>query len=177
MEKYDFCAGIPALVDLCEKAHDLHVVSFQSDMSLRSFLASSLSYMPGWMRFLYRVRKRFVALLGIDQDGIPETEGIRPQDVSFTPGEAASFFTVVAAQEERFWLALAQDDIITGYLAVVVEEHERCHRRFHFMTGAVWQGWKGRVYYNAILPFHHLVVRCMLRNALMQNSSTVADVQ
>lgn len=177
MKSFEFCADIPALADLCHTAHDLHSLDFSSDIGLREFLAGVLSYMPGWMRFLYRVRQRFVALFGIRQDGIPKAEEIRPHDVSFTPGEMASIFTVVAAQEDRYWLAKAQDEIITGYIGVVVEERDHGFRRIHFITGAIWRGWKGRIYYHTILPFHHLVVRCMLRNALRQNARTAADVE
>lgn len=165
MKIRELCAGNPALATLAEKAHDLHVITFSSHMQLREFLASALSYMPGWMRFLYRVRRHFVALLGADQDGIPQKEHLGPQDVPFRPGDTVAIFTVIAAQEDRFWLAQAWDEIITGYLGVVVEAHGQGCRRFHFISGATWRNWRGRVYYAAILPFHHLVIRCMANNA------------
>jgi hypothetical protein len=165
-------AEFPALAALWERADDLHVLTFDSRMQLRDFLAALLSYMPGWMRCLYRVRKGFVALLGANQDGIPEARDILPQDVSFTPGHTAAFFTVIAAQEERFWLAEARDEIITGYLGVVVEDQGQGAHRFHFISGATWRNWRGRLYYTAILPFHHLVIRCMLKNARKRNART-----
>ena len=112
----------------------------------------------------------FVGLLGISQDGIPRQEDIRPQDVSFIPGDKTGMFTVLAAQEGHYWLAQAQDEIITGYVGVVVEAPGQDGRRFHFISGATWRGWKGRVYYAVILPFHHLVVRCMVKHAQKCNA-------
>ncbi len=172
MKNRELCAEFPALAALWEKADDLHVLTFDSRMPLRDFLAALLSYMPGWMRFLYRMRKRFVTLLGANQDDIPEAEDIRPRDVPFTPGHTAAFFTVIAAQEDRFWLAQARDEIITGHLGVVVEEQGQGAHRFHCISGATWRNWRGRLYYTAILPFHHLVIRCMVKNARERHART-----
>ncbi|XXF76233.1 DUF2867 domain-containing protein [Myxococcaceae bacterium GXIMD 01537] len=38
-------------------------------------------------------------------------------------------------------------------------------RRFHVATIVRYRRWAGPVYFNVIRPFHHLVVRGMLRHA------------
>ena len=155
-----------ALVCLMDKADDLHDLVVDTDMSLREFMAGALSYMPGWMRFLYRIRKYLVLLLGTRQDGIPDAETIRPEELSFTPGEKGAFFTITGAQEDAYWIGEASDRMIVGHLAVVREELATGSHRFHFLSGASYRHWTGRIYYNLILPIHHLVIRLMARDAL-----------
>ncbi len=154
-------AQYPALAAVAQSADDFHDVVFESRGTMREFLAASLSYMPGWMRFLYRVRAGFVRLLGVRQEGIPEKEHLEPQDVPFEPGGQAAIFTVLAAEEESYWLASAQDAMIIGYVGVVREPLENGMSRFHLLSGARYRRWTGRLYYNVILPFHHMVIRCM----------------
>lgn len=155
--------AIPALARLAGDADRLHVKSVECPKTLREFLAAILSYMPGWMRMLYRVRWLFVRLLGTRQEGVPGQLAIAPEELSFTPGGAAAFFTVVAAEEGRFWAGEAKDRMISGYLAVVAEPLETGANRFHILTMAKYHHWTGPIYFNAINPFHHLVVFCMAR--------------
>ncbi len=159
-------SAYPEVAALVRGADDLHDKIVVSDMSLREFLAAVLSYMPEWMRLLYRVRAGFVRLLGTRQEEIPEKEDIAPEEVSFTPGERGAFFTILAAKEGEYWLAEARDRMIVGYLGVVVEQLEGGGQRLHFLSGARYLRWTGRIYYNVILPFHHLVINCMAREAL-----------
>ncbi len=159
-------AQYPALMHVAQSADDFHDVVFESRGTLREFLAAALSYMPGWMRFLYHVRAGFVRLLGVRQDGIPEKEQLHPQDVPFEPGGQAAIFNVLAAEEERYWLASAQDAMIIGYVGVIREPLENGLSRFHLLSGARYRRWTGRIYFNVIRPFHHIVVRCMGRCAV-----------
>lgn len=168
----ELCAQFPALAALAEQADDLHVISFATRpcRCASSWLQACLTCRSG--SFLYRVRKCFVGLLGISQDGIPGQGNIRPQDLSFRAGDKAGMFTVISAQEISrpgsrrrrtrsspvtwaWWWKRG-----TGYC-----------RRWR-ISGATWRGWKGRVYYAVILllPFHHLVVRCMVKHAQKCNA-------
>ncbi len=166
MKLKQLIAGCPELAKIADEADDLHTVAFESRGTLREFLAASLSYMPGWMRFLYRIRWGFVRLLGVRQDGIPEKIGMGARDVPFVPGGQAAIFTVLAAEEECFWMAAAQDAMIKGYLGVVREPLENGSSRFYVISGARFLRRTGRLYYNVILPFHHAVVRGMGRAAV-----------
>lgn len=165
----------PDLIRVLGGADDLHVLRFEGRLSMRECLAAMLSYMPGWMRGLYRVRKYFVMLLGTRQDGVPEKQDLKPADISFIPGEKGSFFTIRAAEEDHYWLADARDRMIVGYLGLLLEGSEGGVNRFALVSGAKYRRWTGRVYYNVILPFHHLVIRRMVREALRRQGDLQSE--
>ncbi|MCJ2164212.1 MULTISPECIES: DUF2867 domain-containing protein [unclassified Pseudodesulfovibrio] len=145
-----------------------HVKTVESPATLREFVTNCLAYMPGWMRFLYRVREYFVLMLGTRQDEIPRQLPMSPQDLSFTPGDPGSFFTVLAGKENLYWLGEAKDDMIAGCLGMVCEPTQHGTNRFHVVTTATYLRWTARIYFNVIRPFHHLVIHCMTRHALKQ---------
>jgi hypothetical protein len=156
----------PELAAIAEKADYIHVISVECQKSLREFLAGALSYMPEWMRFLYRVRWVFVRLLGARQDGIPSRRPMTPEEVAFAKGENASIFTVVAAEEGSYWLGEATDKMITGYLGMIAQPLGSGATRFHIVTMARFRHWTGPIYFTVIKPFHHLVVFFMLRETI-----------
>lgn len=165
MKPLEAVASAPELAAIADTADHIHVKSVECRKNLREFLAASLSYMPGWMRFLYRVRWVFVRLLGASQDSLPSRPNIDPKDVAFAKGREASFFTVASACEERYWLGEATDKMITGYLGVFAEPLGDGANRFHIVTMVKYRHWTGRIYFAAITPFHHLVVYFMAREA------------
>jgi hypothetical protein len=146
------------LASVTEGADHVDVKTVESDVSLREFLASMLAYQPGWVSALYGVRKGFVRLLGMKQQGIPTAPRFTPETVPMTVGEKASFFTVRRAEEDRVWVADAEESHLRATLAVV---HEG--RSFHVVTVVHYKSWAGPVYFNVIRPFHHVVVKAMAR--------------
>lgn len=158
-------AQIPDLVTALQQANHLDVRAVTSPVDLRSFIAGVLGYQPGWMTFLYRVRWGFVRLLGMKQEGIPRSPRLRPEEVTFTPGEKAAFFTVKDAQEDRYWIAGGDDKHLDFVLGIVVEPLADGTRRFHAITLVHYNHWTGPVYFNVIRPFHHLVVWAATRYA------------
>ncbi len=157
---------IPELADLMTDIDHVDSKCGEGKMSMRAFIAAALSYMPGWMRFLYRVRALFVRLLGMRQDAVPDDTSVSPEEVSLTPGEAAAFFTVVMAKDEHYWVAEATDKHLSGYLGVAIEPLDNGRRRFHVFTVVKYHHWTGPVYFNVIRPFHHIVVWAMIRTAV-----------
>ncbi|GAA3097030.1 DUF2867 domain-containing protein [Streptosporangium carneum] len=154
-------AGLPRLRALAEGADHVDVKTVEGDLTLREFLCGLASWEPGWVRFLYRVRAVFVRLLGMRQEGIPSARVIRPEDVSFTPGDSMMFFTVADAEEDHYFVAGVTESHLTAHLAVVAEPG-----RFHVATIVKYNRWTGPVYFNVIRPFHHLVVGGMARAAV-----------
>ena len=66
---------------------------FEGNTTLRRFIASMLSYYPWWIIQLYRIRKLLVGILGLVKHEAPEElPNLQPEEVSFTPGENATFF-------------------------------------------------------------------------------------
>lgn len=167
--------AIPELAAIFNGADNIHVVSVDCRKSLREFLSAVLSYMPGWMRFLYRVRWVFVRLLGARQDGVPASLFVAPDGVPFAKGEQSSIFTVIEAREDSFWIGKATDTMITGYLGVIAEPLESGANRFHIVTGAKFLHWTGSIYFAIIKPFHNLVVACMAREGAAVLAGTPED--
>jgi hypothetical protein len=94
-----------------EKADFTDIKVFEGETTLRKFIASMLSYYPWWIVKLYRIRKLLAAILGPVKHKEPEElPNLRPEDVSFTPGENVTFFIVRRAKEDIFWVSETPDD-------------------------------------------------------------------
>jgi hypothetical protein len=160
-------AAHPALRPLLDKADHIDVKTIEigaapSPLALRTFIVGMLSYNPRWITLLYRIRGQFVRLLGMRQDGIPAAPALRPEALPMEPGAPISFFTVTAAQEGQYWVASASESHLTASLGVVMEAWG-AGSRFQVITIVRYHRWTGPVYFNGIRPFHHLVVRRMMR--------------
>lgn len=166
MKQNDLFTAVPNLQKLLETADHVDVKSIEGTVSLRQFVSGMLSYSPGWLKFLYGVRWFFVRLLGMKQEGVPGGLNLPPESVSFTPGDAATFFAVKMAEEEKYWFAGITESHLTAHLGVVVEPGQP--RRFHVLTIVHYHRWTGPVYFNVIRPFHHLVVRQMMKAGVQQ---------
>lgn len=167
---FDYLRNIPEMNTLIEQANRKDVRAVESDKTLREFIAGMISYMPGWIRFLFKVRGVFVRLLGTRQETMHFTQGVRPEDVSFTPGHEATYFTVVGGGEDEYWICEARDRMISGYLAVAREPlpDGEGKSRYHVLCMARYRHWTARIYYNVIYLPHHVVVHYMVKNALKQ---------
>lgn len=151
-----------------EKADCTDVKVFESDTTLPKFIASMLSYYPWWIIMLYRIRKVLVGILGLVKHEAPrELPNLKPEDVSFTPGEKVTFFTVRFAKEDEFWISETPDDKhLKAYFGVVKEPVSNSRHRFYVITTVYYKHWTGPVYFNLIRPFHHLVVSRMAKYGL-----------
>jgi hypothetical protein len=145
---------------------------FDGQTTLRQFIASMLSYYPWWIVQLYRIRKLLVGLLGLVKYEAPVEFNLQPEDVSFTPGENVTFFTVKSAKEDQFWISETPDDKhLKAYFGVITEPLNNSVNRFHVITTVYYKHWKGPVYFNLIKPFHHLVVSRMAKHGLAHKES------
>lgn len=158
--------AIPALRQLIPAAHHVDVKVYEGDLSLNEFIAGFLNFYPGWMKTLYRIRWAFVRLLGMTQRGIPSTPGLRPDAIPMGRGEKAAFFTVEAAEAERYWLVCADEPHLAAYLGIVAQPLGGTRQRFSVVTVVHYHQWTGAVYFNVIRPFHHFVVNHMAQGAL-----------
>jgi hypothetical protein len=158
-------AQIPGIARLLEGSNYVDVKTVEGQTSLRQFIASMLSYYPGWIVFLYRIRAILVKLLGLYKHPAPEAlPELGAEDVSFVVGEAVNFFTVRLAEEKHYWVGeTPEDKHLRAYLGVVVEPVEDNRKCFQVATIVYYKHWTGRVYFNLIRPFHHLVVGRMMR--------------
>lgn len=146
-----------------EGAHHFDEKHIEGKVDLRHFLAGCLSYHPRWLDSLYRLRALIVRGLRISRTGIPQKPQLRPETIPFEVGAYASFFKVVSAQENQWWVAAASEAHLTAYLMVAAEAQGTSHTRFYVGTSVHYHNWAGPLYFNLIRPFHHVVVRRMMR--------------
>jgi hypothetical protein len=141
------------------------VKNIETRTAMRPFIAGMLSYHPCWIALLFRVREILVKILGLEKHELPDQPpSIKPQMLSFTPGDKVLFFVIQKAREDTYWIAASpQDKHLSAYLGVVAEQLENGSRRFHVFTTLRYKHWTGPVYFNLIRPFHHLVVWRMMK--------------
>lgn len=163
MDGREYLKTIPELARLLKGADHLDVKTVRSQKSLREFLAAMFNYQPGWVSFLFGMRKFLAGLLGLRQNGIPRRATLRPENISFRPGAKLSFFKVEQGQEDSFIVAGIDDSHLWAGLVVAVEPGDGPSHLYHVATIVKYHRWTGPVYFNLIRPFHHLVVGGMAR--------------
>jgi hypothetical protein len=158
----------PAVAARLEGADHVDIHSVTGELSLREFIAGFMNYRPVWMRFLFSLRNRvLVRLLRIRSDGDYEDTGrLRPEDISFTPGERVSIFPVREAVDGAYWIGGEDESHLSFDLCIVPEPLADTTRRYYAITIVRYNGWTGRVYFNLIRPFHCLIVRAAIRDAV-----------
>jgi hypothetical protein len=124
-----------------------------------------LSYYPWWIVYLFKIREILVGILGLVRHEKPETlPSIKPEDLSFKPGENASFFIVCDAKENMYWISKTPEDKhLIAFFGVIAEKTGQNRIRYHVFTSVQYLHWTGPAYFNLIRPFHHLVVWSMMK--------------
>lgn len=140
--------------------------SIEGDVSLREFLAGFLSYYPAWIKALYGIRWGFVRLLGMKQTKANVALVVKPEDISFKAGEQGTIFIVKEAVEDEYWVAGATEKHLTADLMIAREVLPDGRARFHVGTVVHYHHWTGPVYFTFVRPFHHLVVKSMMRSGI-----------
>ncbi len=148
-----------------QNADHTDIKTIDGSVTLRHFISAMLSHCPWWILFLYRIRSFLVGILGLVKHEKPDVlPSIRPEDLSFTPGENASFFIVKIAKENVYWISeTPEDKHLKAFFGVVAETISDKTTRFHVFTSVKYIHWTGPIYFNIIRPFHHLVVSSMMR--------------
>jgi len=149
---------IPELASVLAGADHIDVKVVTGTVSLRTFIAASLGYQPGWLTGLYCIRAVLVRALGMRQDRVPRGPRMTPTTVPMHPGDRVQSFTVRLAAEDRYWVAEASESHLEAALVVIVEPLDGAQKRFYVLTVVHYHAWTGPVYFNVIRPFHHLVV-------------------
>ena len=152
----------PMLAEYLQDADVVDIKAIDASVTLREYLAGMFSYMPKWVRALYAIRWGFVRLLGMKQEGVPQSGHVlQPTDIQMIPGKNLTFFYIEEAVEDEYWVGSAKESHLNAYLAVIREE-TATGNRFHTITLVKYNAWSGPVYFNVIRPFHHIVVRQMM---------------
>jgi len=158
-------AAIPEMAGVLDRVDHVDVVTVQGAVSLRAFVAGLLGRRPAWLRFLYRLRAGLAFLLGLRQEAASDPQDIQPEAVPMVSGDSLNFFTVVAAGENRHWVAVAAERHLRAWIGVLVTPLPAGRKKFVVVTVVRYLHWTGPVYFNLIRPFHALVVWRMARSA------------
>ncbi|WP_415713277.1 DUF2867 domain-containing protein [Maridesulfovibrio sp.] len=149
---------------LITNADHMDSMAFESHRNMEDFLIRLISYKPGWLKFLYKIRGLLVGLLGLKHDELVG-HGLQVSDYDFKAGGQVDFFQSVDFEAERFWIGEAVDKHLSAYIGVVSEPVHEGLNRYHVFTIVHYRHWTGPLYFNLIRPFHYLVVYFMGRNA------------
>ncbi|HZX07827.1 DUF2867 domain-containing protein [Kribbella sp.] len=149
------------LDDLVPVMDEIDVKTAHGDVTLREFTAGALSHSPLWVKGLFAVRMAVAAVLRLETTGVPESRRLRPETVSFTPGEKNAFFTVMRGEEDHYLLLEVKDNHLNGYLAIITDNERPA--TFQVVTLVKFLRPAGRFYYNLIRPFHHQIILSMCR--------------
>jgi hypothetical protein len=149
-------------------ADHIDVKTIESRANLREFIAGMLSYHPPWLVYLFRIRTVLVSILGlVKHESFSALPSVTPDGLAFEPGKPASFFTVRAAREETYWVSeTPEDKHLVAFIAVIAQPVGTMGTRYSVFTSVFYKHWTGPVYFNLIRPFHHIVVRSMMRAAV-----------
>jgi hypothetical protein len=151
---------LPELDDLLPVVDVVDVKTARGPVTLREFTAGALGHGPLWVKALFGVRVLVAWVLRLET-AIPEVYRLRPETVSFAPGDPASFFTVVRGEEDHYLLLKVSDNHLVAWLAIITDNARPAE--FKVVTLVRYLRPVGRFYFGLIRPFHHLVMRGMCR--------------
>jgi hypothetical protein len=160
----------PELAPVLDGADYIEFKEIEGEVSLREFVAGALGRQPGWVKVLFAARVLLARALRLDSAGIPSRGRLRPDDVGFAPGDKVAFFTVRSGAEDRYLVLGAEDNHLTGYLTIVAEPVSGARKRFQLGTIVHYHRRAGRLYFALIKPFHHLIIRGMLRGGVARTA-------
>lgn len=147
-------------------AHHLDAVSAHTSLSLRECISNALAWQPTWLKLLFLARGGLARLMRLKHPSSRPSHPLRPEEISFHPGDRLAFFSVSAGQEDAFLVLTAEDTHLTGHLIVEVDPSDTgTERRFRVITAVHYRRWTGRLYFNIIRPFHHLIMHRMVAAA------------
>jgi hypothetical protein len=164
--------AIDGMAGVLTRADHVDIKTVTGDVSLRRFVAGLMSYRPAWVRLLYWLRGGLAKAMGLRHDAVPGTATLTPEDVPMIPGGRLSFLTVAHAGEERHWIAFAEDKHLAAWICVLATPRAAGGARFDVATVVVYRHWTGPLYFNAIRPFHHMMVAGMARAAVRRSPAT-----
>ncbi|MFK4082723.1 DUF2867 domain-containing protein [Kribbella sp. NPDC020789] len=156
---------LPEIADLLPTADEVDVKTARGPVTLREFTAGALGYSPLWIKGLFAVRMALATVMRLDMVGVPNSGRLRPETVSFTPGDQVSFFTVDRGEEDHHLVLQVRDNHLIAYLAIITD-NARPDSTFTVVTLVHYLRPAGRIYYRLIRPFHHLVIRAMCKAGL-----------
>lgn len=148
LNESDLIKQILITEEILKDKNHFDIKSIVCNKSLLEFNDKLLSYHPGWIKFLYKVREVLLQFLGI------------PYVKNFEP-----IYRTVASVEDVYWIGVISDTHLTAHLGVLKQKNSNEASIFFVFSVVHYHGFSGKIYFNIIRPFHHLVVNWMMKSA------------
>jgi len=117
------------------------------------------AHMPSWVDSLMKVRNYCVALFGFSV-GTGEAGGMSPKVDELAVGDRAGFLVVTEKTAHEI-VSSAEDKHMAFYLSVAIQGDDVV-----ISTLVNQKTMIGRIYVNFILPFHYVIARSVINNAI-----------
>ncbi len=114
------------------------------------------SHIPAWITHLMRIRNSIVKLIGFKAD----SDNLIPKNDELAIGDKAGFLTISEKFENEI-ISVSDDKHMCFYLSVLKDADQVI-----ISTLVNQKTIRGRLYVNCILPFHYVIARTVLNNAL-----------
>lgn len=114
------------------------------------------NYLPRWVNALMRIRNRLVKRLGFD---VGQTS-ITPREDHWQVGTKAGFLTVMEISDDEV-ISGSEDRHMSFFISV-----KKANDTVSISTLVNQKTLIGRLYVNAILPFHYVIARTVINNAI-----------
>ncbi|WP_125721347.1 DUF2867 domain-containing protein [Pseudoalteromonas rubra] len=153
--------SVPDRLQAKARAHHFRD-ALQITLDTPSLTPSQLQYrifntMPGWVTHLMRLRNRLVAVFGFSVG----QNNVVPASDELHVGDKAGFLSVCEKYPEEI-ISCAEDRHMAFFLSV-----KKQHNTVIVSTLVNPKTLTGRIYLNAILPFHYVIARSVIHNAKM----------
>lgn len=135
--------------------------ALETDVSKDELTPSQLqygifNYLPSWVNALMSLRNKIVKVFGFDVG----TTNMAPASDELNIGDKAGFLTVIDKFDDEI-ISYADDKHMTFYLSV-----KKRAGKVVVSTLVNQKTLIGRLYVNAILPFHYFIARIVINNAI-----------
>ncbi|WP_027183081.1 DUF2867 domain-containing protein [Desulfovibrio inopinatus] len=154
---------IPLVTMLSQDTDYVDWKSVCGRMPLDRFVVSLLQYRPVWLQSMYAFRAIVAGILGIR---LPTMTGTFSRShAPMTPGEQLGPFRVVEAAYDSYWIGKTEDKNLIAHI-VVVASQQQTDTRFDVGTFVTFLRPTGRLYFQIVRPFHHLVLTTAMAAAV-----------
>ena len=135
--------------------------ALQASLSHQQLTPSQLqyaifNYLPSWVNWLMKLRNKLVKLFGFEVGQANMT----PKSDELSVGDQAGFLTIIEKSDNEI-ISYADDKHMTFYLSVKKQDSTVIVSSLVNQKTLV-----GRIYVNAVLPFHYFIVRIVINNAI-----------
>ena len=134
----------------------------------RKFTADDLqvsfwTVMPKWVEALFNFRNLLVKPFGLQNDGVKKHA--REFEDCVRNGKSTGLASVVGKSENETVICL-NDKHLKANMSVLIKERGGEKESIYLITTVHFHYWLGRAYFYAICPFHHIIVRSMLKSTV-----------